>query len=343
MITSLVGAAGLVADYGNGLFNRIEDQRVADAAAIAGATVYSETTSATSMGAAVTNVASYNGVASGSVASALVNSPTGDGNKAVEVTVSSTAPLTFARLLQPRQTQIAIQAISYAEMKLGGQGCIIALKSGGTGITASGGTAVTAQNCSVASNQTITCSGGATITVGVVYYDSAVPSCSGLKTSTGGTPTETQAYTPDPLMGTPEVLGQTGRLARVEAMTSPSGPTAGSGTSVAFSSSGTTAITAAMTGQGCTAVLASKVRTVTCPSNGTLNFGTISVASSVTVNFNLNGTGDTYNITQVSTGRRTALRSAKPQTGTAFTWPPAPSSRLAMRQALATCFRWLAA
>ncbi|MGH6888896.1 MAG: pilus assembly protein TadG-related protein [Rhizomicrobium sp.] len=302
MLTSLVGAAGLVADYGNGLFNRIEDQRVADAAAIAGATIYSETASGTSMGAAVTNVASYNGVTSGSVVSSLVNSPTGDGNKAVEVTVSSTAPLTFARLLQPGKTQIAIQAVSYAEMKPGGQGCIIALKSGGSGVTASGGTSVTAQNCSVASNQTITCSGGATITVGTVYYYSAVPSCSGLKTSTGGTPTETQTYTPDPLMGTSEVLGQTSRLAAVETLASPSGPVAGTGTSLSFSSSGSATIAAAAAGQGCTAALLSSVWTVTCPSNATLDFGTISVSGSVTVNFNLNGSGDTYNITQISTG-----------------------------------------
>lgn len=305
LITSLVGVAGLVADYGNGLFNRIEDQRVADAAAIAGATIYAESESATSMSAAVTNVASYNGIAGGSVTSALVNSPTGDGNKAVEVTVSSTAPLTFARLLQPGKSNVAIQAVSYAEMKPGGQGCIIALNSTGSGVSASGGTAVTTQNCSVATNQTVTCSGGATITTSIVYYYSAVPSCSGLKTSTGGTPTETRTYTSDPLMGTSEVLGQTSRLASVAAMTSPSGPTVGTGTPLSFSSSITTTITAAMAGQGCTAVLLSSVWTVTCPSNATITFGTISVAGSVTVNFNLNGTGDTYNFTQVSTGSGT--------------------------------------
>lgn len=305
MITSLVGVAGLVADYGNGLFNRIEDQRVADAAAIAGATNYAETSSATSMAAAVTNVASFNGVASGSVTSSLVNSPTGDGTKAVEVTVSSTAPLTFARLLQPSKSQIAIQAVSYAEMKPGGQGCIIALKSGGTGVSASGGTAVTTSNCSVATNQTITCSGGATITTGNVYYYSAVPSCSGLKTAAGGTPTETHSYTSDPLMGTSEVLGQTSRLATVAAMGSPAGPSTAVATSLAFSSSVTTTITAGLAGQGCTAILLLSVWTVTCPSNATITYGTVSVSGSVTVNFNLNGTGDTYNFTQVSTGSGT--------------------------------------
>ena len=49
MMASLAGMAGLVAEYGNGLFHRIQDQRLADAAAVAGATVYDETSSATSM------------------------------------------------------------------------------------------------------------------------------------------------------------------------------------------------------------------------------------------------------------------------------------------------------
>ncbi|HEY3777447.1 MAG TPA: pilus assembly protein TadG-related protein [Rhizomicrobium sp.] len=305
MITSLVGVAGLVADYGNGLFNRIEDQRVADAAAIAGATIYSETDSATSMGAAVTNVASYNGISSGSVSSSLVSSPSGDGNRAVKVTVSSQAPLTFARLLQPGQSQIAIQAVSYAEMKPGGQGCIIALKSSGTGVTASGGTAVTAQNCSIASNQTITCSGGAAVTVNTVYYYSAAPGCSGLRTSAGGTPTETQTYTTDPLMGTSEVLGQTSRLASVEALSSPSGPSNSGGTSITFSSSLVTLGSGPLAAQGCTAVSLLSVWTVTCPPNTTVNLGTVSVSSGVTVNFNLNGVNNTYNFTQISVGSGT--------------------------------------
>ena len=48
MITSLVGVSGLVAEFGNGLLNRMQDQRIADAAAMGGGTVYNSTASTTS-------------------------------------------------------------------------------------------------------------------------------------------------------------------------------------------------------------------------------------------------------------------------------------------------------
>ena len=62
MITSLVGVSGLVAEFGNGLLNRMQDQRIADAAALGGGTVYSSTASTTAMTAAVNNIATLNGI-----------------------------------------------------------------------------------------------------------------------------------------------------------------------------------------------------------------------------------------------------------------------------------------
>ena len=95
MITSLVGVSGLVAEFGNGLLNRMQDQRVADAAAMGGGTVYSSTASATSMQAAVNNIATLNGIPTSDVSAQVVNSPSGDGNQAVEVTVSTSVRLCF--------------------------------------------------------------------------------------------------------------------------------------------------------------------------------------------------------------------------------------------------------
>ncbi|HEY2446836.1 MAG TPA: hypothetical protein VGI20_13960, partial [Rhizomicrobium sp.] len=71
MLAALAGAGGLVGEYGNGLFHRILDQRMADTAATAGARVYDETGSPASVSAAVTNVASLNGL-NGSIASSIV-------------------------------------------------------------------------------------------------------------------------------------------------------------------------------------------------------------------------------------------------------------------------------
>ncbi|MGH6889354.1 MAG: hypothetical protein ACREHF_09180 [Rhizomicrobium sp.] len=307
MLTSLVGVGGLAVDYGNGLYNRLADQRVADVAAAAGARVYDETESNSAVSTAVTNVGALNGVASAAISETIVNSPTGDGNKAIKVIVTSHAPLTLSRLLRPTATNsLAVQAVSWAEMKPGGSGCVIALSSSGTGVTATGGTQLTASSCAVASNQTITCSGGGSITTNTVYYYTAAPSCSNLENKNGGTPNELQAYTADPLAGSPEVLAQTGRLSTVETLTSPAGPAVNSGTSLAFSSKANGTITSALSAQGCSGGFSSGAWTVTCPSGANVSFGTISVSGSVTVNFNVGGSSsNTYNFVQVATGAGT--------------------------------------
>lgn len=306
MLTSLVGVGGLAVDYGNGLYNRLADQRIADIAAAAGARVYDETESNSAVATAVTNVGALNGVSSSAISDTIVNSPTGDGNKAVKVIVTSHAPLTLSRLMRPGTSSLAVQAVSWAEMKPGGSGCVIALSSTGSGVTATGGTKLTASSCAVASNQSITCSGGGTITTDTVYYYTAPPSCSGLENRNGGTPNELQAYTADPLAGSPEVLAQTGRLSTVETLSSPSGPANVSGTSLAFSSSGSGAITTALSAQGCSGGYTSGLWTVTCPAGANVSFGTISASGGVTVNFNVNGSSsNTYNFVQVATGAGT--------------------------------------
>lgn len=308
MITSLVGMAGLVADYGSGLFVKMQDQRVADAAAMAGATIYSATNSSSAASTAVTNVASLNGVPSTSIASSVVTSPTGDGNQAVEVTVSSSSPLSFSQVLQPGTSNLSIQAVAYAEIAPGGLPCVMALGTGGTGITTSGGTSLTASNCKVASNQTITCLSNTTITTNYAYYNSAAPSCPNLKTASGGTPHEKQMQSADPLKETAAVMTPTGRLSTVEGLTSPSGPGSVSGTpaNLAFSSSNNLTITTALTAQGCVGVYVSSW-TVTCPLGGTYKFGTISVSGGATVNFNtgLTLSTTTYDFTEVATGSGT--------------------------------------
>jgi Flp pilus assembly protein TadG len=322
MMVTLTGVAGLVADYGNGLFNRMEDQRIADTAAVAGARVYDETQSSSAVTTAVNNVAALNGVSSGFVTSSLVNSPTGDGNQAVSVTIESEPALTFSRIVsRPTMGVLLVRASAYAEMKPGGAGCVIALNPGGTGVTLTGSGTISAPNCAVASNQTVNChSNSNIITTRYVYYDTSSLNCgsnangdSWIQAPSGYTLSETRTYTADPLAGSSEVLGQTGRLTAVAAITSPSAPTVPAGTDLAFTSSYPNAtITSALIAQGCTGSFASSTWTVTCSGgagltagsgSGTYTFGKVSAASGVTVNFNVSGSPSyTYNFAQVSSG-----------------------------------------
>lgn len=322
MMVSLAGMAGLVADYGNGLYNRMEDQRIADTAAVAGARVYDETQSSSAVTTAVNNVAALNGVSSTFVSASIGNSPTGDGNQAVTVTIRSQPPLTFSRLVfaHPTAGYLLVSANSIAEMKPGGAGCVIALSPNGTGVTLTGSGNISAPGCAVASNQTINChSSSNPIVTKYVYYDTSSLNCGSnagkdnwITAPTGYTLSEAQTYTQDPLAGTSEVLGQTGRLSTVEAITSPSAPTVPSGANLPFTSSSNATITAALTAQGCTGVYASSTSTwtVTCTGlgagvgvGGTYTFGNVSAASGVTVNFALaSAATSTFNFNQVSSG-----------------------------------------
>ncbi|HUC65962.1 MAG TPA: pilus assembly protein TadG-related protein, partial [Stellaceae bacterium] len=93
LLAVLIGVAALAVEYGNGLLARAQDQRAADLAAYGAAVVYGTTSSTTTAQAAANNIATLNGIPTGGATYALVASPTGDGNQAVQVGVTTTAPL----------------------------------------------------------------------------------------------------------------------------------------------------------------------------------------------------------------------------------------------------------
>ena len=134
----------------------------------------------------------------------LVASPSGDGNSAVQVTVTTATPLYLAKVFQSSST-LSVSATSYAEVKPDASACIIALKAGGTGVTLSGGTAITGASCSVASDATVTVPCGTTITTKTLDYNSAaVPSqpCGGIKPPAGTASVNIiKVATADPLGG----------------------------------------------------------------------------------------------------------------------------------------------
>ncbi len=140
VLTGAVGVSALALEYGHGLLQKTENQRAADLAAYGGALVYGSTGSSSDATSAANNIVALNGL-SGDATPSVVTSPTGDGNNAVEVTVTSNIPLLLARVLTT-STTMPVSATAYAEIKSDAPGCIIALSGSGTGVTVNGGATV---------------------------------------------------------------------------------------------------------------------------------------------------------------------------------------------------------
>ena len=295
-LPALISFSSLVAEYGHGLLVKTEDQRVADLAAYAGALAYNATATTASVTSAANAVASLNGVASGNVSATLVSSPSGDGNQAVRVSVTSSLPLYLASAIGGA-TSLAVSASSYAELNVQTTGCIIALSSGGAGVTLSGGTAVSASGCSVASNASEAVPCGATITSKWVTYNSASPTvgCSGIRGPGGTTSSISQKLTSDPLAGAAGVTAATSHLTTVSSLASPAAPTVTSGGDVSFAYS-QASTQAQLTADHCSGTFSGNTWTVTCSGYASYNFGNITTGGGITVNFNTGGaSSNTYN------------------------------------------------
>jgi Flp pilus assembly protein TadG len=299
LLPIMIATIGLVYEFGNGLLVKAQNQRIADAAAYAGALAYNDSSSTTSMTQAAQAVAALNGIPATNVSANLVTSPSGDGNSAVEVGISSTDMLILAPVLSVSthsslSNTLSISSSSFAELKSQAAGCIMALSSKGTGVTLSGGTSVTANSCDVSSNATVTVPCGTTITAQKVSFDSSTaPSqgCSGIKGPNGTAAQIVKQAVTDPLASNTEVTGSTAVLTNVAKT---SNPTA-SGTAVSFTSFMSSPPSLP---SGCSINSGTgSPWTVTCNSGGTYNFGEISVGGGTTVTFVNSGTSvNTYNI-----------------------------------------------
>jgi Flp pilus assembly protein TadG len=178
VLTVLVGFAGLATEYGTALMTKSKTQPIADAAAYSGAMAYSASSSTTALNNAVSRIATTNGIPSSAAVASLVTSPTGDGNQAVNVTVTSSSPLGLSRILGTSNS-VSVASTAYAEMKSSGASCVVGLASSGNSILADGGATVRGTNCAVAAKNNLSISGGASMTVLGVYTG-------GTATITGG-------------------------------------------------------------------------------------------------------------------------------------------------------------
>jgi len=299
VIAMLATLAAVAVDLGTAYLARVSNQRTADSAAYAGGLAYNASSSTTTMNAAVGNLAVLNGLSASAATASLVASPSGDGNNAVEVTVTTSAPLYLAEIFQRSKT-LSVAATSYAEVKPNASACIIALLPKAGGVKLSGGTSVTAANCAVASNAAVSVPCGTTITTKTLDYNSAAaPSqpCGGIKPPTGTTSVNiVNASTVDPLASNTAVANAFTHLASVAKLAGPSGPTVSAGTSITFGYS-TSPTQAQLTAIGCSSSFASPTWTVTCPAGGTYHFGTITTSGGIALNFAISGSAtNTYDI-----------------------------------------------
>jgi Flp pilus assembly protein TadG len=281
----LIGMLALAAEFGHALVMKAENQRAADLAAFAGALAYNTSASEAVMDAAIAKVAGMNGLTPGDVSGDLVDSPSGNGNQAVRVTVSTRAPLVLAQILGTA-TQIPVNALSFAELKAEAVGCIVALAPSGSGVTLTGGTQVQATGCAVASNNSVSVPCGTTIQTLAVSYNSASPPsqpCNGITAPAGKTLKLMKKAAVDPLAGNSAITTLSARMPTVAALGSPAAPSVPSGPDLDF------AWGSNFTAAGCTATRSGSTWTFTCPGTGPYNFGRLTTGGGITVNFNTGG------------------------------------------------------
>jgi hypothetical protein len=292
---------------------KAEDQRVADLAAYGGALVYNSSgSSSANATSAASNIAALNGLSSG-VTPSVVGSPSGDGNKAVEVTVTTSVPLMLARVLTTNTT-LPVSATAYAEIDANAPACIIALSSSPAtcstgvsgGVTLCGGATLTAPNCAVASNSTVTTHATAdkVETDAVDYNSSTAPSLSGsFETSSGGTPPFNKVTTANPLSGNSEVTTAVARF------NSPFPPTAAPSAPTVTSTGGTvTYNSSSKSGTLPSACSTSSTRTPWTISCTAGQLGNVTLGGGVAVTINLSGTGPfTFGTISVGGGSSFAL------------------------------------
>jgi Flp pilus assembly protein TadG len=298
----LIAMTGLVAEYGNGLLHKVEDQRIADAAAFAAATAYGASTS-NSITSVADAVASINGIPTSDISATLATSPTGDGNQAVQVSVTTQSPLLLSKVLGNTQANLNVTATSYAEIKGGAPGCIIALSGSGTGVSVSGGTSISADACAIASNASVTDPCGPTITTIAVDYNTSAPSvgCNGIQPPSGKSLSIRKSATTDPIAGTTQLASATATLTTLAGLTYPgalSGVPAGTNCDLS-PRHGSLNCAASLATIGCSPSASGSVWTITCTGNGPFNFGSTSFGGGLTYKFVATGASPTWNFSQV--------------------------------------------
>jgi hypothetical protein len=294
---AIIGMAAFSVDLGNAYSALSRDQRVADIAAYSGALAYNNTGNQAAIGGAVSRIGTLNGLSANAVSAQFTSSPNGDGNPAIQATVTTSNPIYFASVVGAGQN-ISVGATSYAELRSGTPGCITALQTTGTGVIVTGGTSITTNNCALASNGIVPFNGvppkissvyvhcGARITAPIIdYAANDLPiqdGCTDIFPPTGTqSVTFTHATSVDKLASNLTITQATGHLTAVSAIASPAAPTVSGGTAISLGYSSSPLPTVPT---GCTPSFNSPVWTINCPAGGGYTFGPITLQGGITLN-----------------------------------------------------------
>ncbi|MDT8853719.1 pilus assembly protein TadG-related protein [Paracoccaceae bacterium Fryx2] len=291
----LLGMSGLALEYGSALLTKVETQRVADLAAVAGASAYGRNQSLSDATRAAESVAVLNGVARTRLVVTLEPLPAAPGDKAARATITTQQTLLLARVLNAQQ-YLDVTVAALAGTMAGKPACIQALDRAGSGVTLSGGTSVSTVDCIVASSARVTAPCGTMITTPTVNYDSAsAPAqCSNnLRAPDGGAANLVKGPTPDPLAGTESVALAAARIASAAALSAPIVPVGGD---MSFGWD-QVATKAQATAVGCSASFSGSTWAFTCPGKTTVNLGSITLGGGLTLGFGYGGAATTvYNV-----------------------------------------------
>ncbi len=300
----LIGTSGLAIEYGNALVVRTVNQRVADAAAYAGALALNSTGSESVMESAAERIATLNNLGGASVVATKVASPSDSTRQAVQVSIAQPVTLVLTKFFTGKGTQ-NVSVVATAELISQAANCIVALDGGSTGIEVSGGANIKANNCGVASEAQLKVANcGAYIQTNSATYNTttSLPSnCGGnfVLRKADGVSQQAAVKRPvtDPYGGTEPVTTATARLSTVSSMSAPSNPTfsfPSGGTTVNFqggySQSAINAVNAAAQANGCTAAWTGSNSnwSYQCPSgsNTVMKIGTICGGCTLSLNTN---------------------------------------------------------
>jgi uncharacterized membrane protein len=115
----VIGISALSVEFGRALLQRLDNQRIADLAAYAGALVY-DSAGADAARRTASNIAALNGLTSQSatITTEFVESPRSNGNLAVQVTVTTNLTMYLARVLTSN-TSLSVVASASAEIEPG--------------------------------------------------------------------------------------------------------------------------------------------------------------------------------------------------------------------------------
>jgi len=227
----LIYCVAIALDLANVYLTKTVNQRIADQSAIAGAFAYSQDGNllATAQ-AAASSMAVSNGAGSATVTTSVVNSPSGDGRKAIMVTVSSAVPLSgFGRATTRSSanpnglSSFTVSATSYAELHEAGP-CIIALQSGGFLTTT--GSNTTAVSCSIGSTGSALASSSSAVTALSIFASGSITATGGSTITT--TPIANETFPGSSAQTDPFASASVfSRLTTVAALTAPSFPSIG--------------------------------------------------------------------------------------------------------------------